>query len=1057
MLTTSRCSQLTPKAGYWAKRLLQINRQFPTLFLPRLILCICRRRRGRSEKSRWVRRQVKLTWLLPRRLTERLPFKDKFTKSKPSLRDQVMYSICHFDMGFRIFNYIESTRSWSRVCSCWDSTWETFRRPYLIVKAIRILLPGFLPGPGSVPLLDTRFEWRWDGLDDAISTHREALQAIPDDHPDRPTHLRRLWIKLKDKAWQTGKLADYESAIQVGHATLNSIEESHPDRGEYLHDMANHFTTMASDFTKLVADWEEAVHFERMAVDATPDGHPERLRYLKSLGDKLLRKYSRTKAMPDLDDCIQIRQAAVNARPEHDLDRMPDLSRLVEVLRLRFDRRGDPSDLDEALHFVKQIGNDVFNEKTHREIYLHPLANILRAKYEITKDATYLEEAIRIQRAIVDGTHESSPDRFEYIHTLAVTMHVRFESSRALSDINEAIRLMREINDPASGEHHLGSLAYFLSCRYDLTGEKADMTEAISCYQVAMQESNESVPNRIIATRNILRLSAKTSDWDRAYEPLCIAIDLISQLMPRSLQVSDKQYLLGGQAIAGLASDAAALSLQLDKGPLAALDFLEKGRGVLATSLVDLRTDISELRKAYPQLAEQFTHLRDELERLAPHGQLQSNDDSPIQQRERYRHFEAGNNMDQLIIEIRKQPGFHNFLQTPNEAEIRAAAKHGPIVVINTTKHRFDAIIVEQHQIRCIRLPDLTYADLNIKAESRDLGSPETLEWLWDVVAQPILHALGFIEPSAGDDWPHIWWIPTGQLSKFPLHAAGYHRNGSTESVMDRVMSSYGSSVTAIIRGRRHDKRGNTSPGSSRALLVAMQHTKEASVSALPFAGTEIAMLRDLLRSMNVNTVEPGQRKKDIVSQLPSCDMFHFAGHGHTHDDPLMSRLLLGEEKSEPLTVNDLLEMNISEHSPFLAYLSACGTGRITFDNFIDESIHLVSACQLAGYRHVIGTLWEVNDELCVDIARLTYEGIRDGGMTDESVCRGLHNGLRELRNRWLGMRGKVRGKSSMNMVKPPVLREQVGSEMLRDVIVVDEDHDAEGMLQWVPYVHYGV
>jgi CHAT domain-containing protein len=66
------------------------------------------------------------------------------------------------------------------------------------------------------------------------------------------------------------------------------------------------------------------------------------------------------------------------------------------------------------------------------------------------------------------------------------------------------------------------------------------------------------------------------------------------------------------------------------------------------------------------------------------------------------------------------------------------------------------------------------------------------------------------------------------------------------------------------------------------------------------------------------------------------------------------------------------------------------------------EGVHLISACQQAGFRHVIGTLWEVNDETCVDMARIVYEVMGHGGMTDESVCRGLHNATKELLNRWL-------------------------------------------------------
>jgi hypothetical protein len=101
--------------------------------------------------------------------------------------------------------------------------------------------------------------------------------------------------------------------------------------------------------------------------------------------------------------------------------------------------------------------------------------------------------------------------------------------------------------------------------------------------------------------------------------------------------------------------------------------------------------------------------------------------------------------------------------------------------------------------------------------------------------------------------------------------------------------------------------------------------------------------------------------------------------------------------------------MNLREHSPFLAYLSAGGTGEIKDGRFIGESIHLISVCQLAWFRHVIGTLWEVNDESCVDISRITYEEMRSGGVSDESLCRGLHKATRELRDRWAKLSAIVR------------------------------------------------
>jgi CHAT domain-containing protein len=239
----------------------------------------------------------------------------------------------------------------------------------------------------------------------------------------------------------------------------------------------------------------------------------------------------------------------------------------------------------------------------------------------------------------------------------------------------------------------------------------------------------------------------------------------------------------------------------------------------------------------------------------------------------------------------------------------------------------------------------------------------------------------------------------------------------------------------------------------------------------LPFASEEVAMLHNLYKTMAIDAIEPRRRKQDIMSHLFNCKIFHFAGHGHTDSvDPSQSRLLLEDWESNPLTVEALLEMNLRKRPPFLAYLSACGTGQLRDERFVDESIHLISACQLAGFRHVIGTLWEVNDELCVEMARITYKEMNDGGMTDDSVCRGLHNATRELRDRWLNMPAKARrGNKSVIRVDAPLVEDETeagnasggnqrDNRLPRDIVPCDGDYD-EGTesLHWVPYVHFGV
>lgn len=315
-----------------------------------------------------------------------------------------------------------------------------------------------------------------------------------------------------------------------------------------------------------------------------------------------------------------------------------------------------------------------------------------------------------------------------------------------------------------------------------------------------------------------------------------------------------------------------------------------------------------------------------------------------------------------------------------------------------------------------------------------------------------------------------------GSLSRFPLHAAGYHGKGSTQTVLDRVMSSYSSSIRTIIHGRSRRIHESTPLAQGQVVLVAMQDTPQQQ--RLPSATNEIELLRHLCKSMALHPVEPERYKSDILSHLRNCEIFHFAGYSKTDNfDPSQSYLLLRDWETDPLTVANILDLYIHDRPPFLVYLSACGTGEIRVKKLVDESIHLISVCQLTGFRHVIGTLWGVEDDICQDMARITYEeirnGIQDGRMMDESVCRGLHKATRELRDRWLDIPAGARRRSRFV--------ERAGAKHRKDImnareidqrddrsqrpaeeVVSDDKNDTTtspttNPSNWVPYVHFGV
>ncbi|KAK8085990.1 hypothetical protein PG994_000964 [Apiospora phragmitis] len=305
----------------------------------------------------------------------------------------------------------------------------------------------------------------------------------------------------------------------------------------------------------------------------------------------------------------------------------------------------------------------------------------------------------------------------------------------------------------------------------------------------------------------------------------------------------------------------------------------------------------------------------------------------------------------------------------------------------------------------------------------------------------------------------------------------------SSETVLDRVISSYSSSIRAIIHSRRPSI---ATSNSAQALLVAMEYTR--GWGSLPSAAKEVAAVRSLCRSMNIQTVEPLCRKAEIKSHLHRSAISHFAGHGCTDGiDPSKSYLCLGDRQTDG---GNLTRHELRERSPFSAYLSACGTGRLKVMKFMDENIHLISAFQLAGFRYVIGSLCNVDDDVCVDIARTTYEEIsKNRGLEDGAVSRGLHKALRKQRDHWLDkltvqgpkresaghdrewprdasqMEGKIteRDEHWEMPVRKALCRErhrnQREDRTPRPATLCEADNgdnQPRAPLHWVPYVHFG-
>ena len=67
-----------------------------------------------------------------------------------------------------------------------------------------------------------------------------------------------------------------------------------------------------------------------------------------------------------------------------------------------------------------------------------------------------------------------------------------------------------------------------------------------------------------------------------------------------------------------------------------------------------------------------------------------------------------------------------------------------------------------------------------------------------------------------------------------------------------------------------------------------------------------------------------------------------------------------------------------------------------------DKAIHLSAAFQLAGFRQVIGTPWEIEDEISARVAAACYASLGDspaGVLDTGTAARSLHDAVRAERD----------------------------------------------------------
>ncbi|WP_436756754.1 CHAT domain-containing protein [Streptosporangium sp. V21-05] len=865
---------------------------------------------------------------------------------------------------------------------------------------------------GLATSLRNRFERTGDlrSLREAVDAGRRALRVTPHGYDRRHVVLDTLGTALRVLYELTGDAASLDEAVEMASAAVQAVSRNVPEAAVLL---TNHSAALRARFERTGGQsvLNEAITAARRAVGEAPPGTPLHLACRHNLGGLLKAQFEQTGDLPALDEAIEVTREVVRATPGDHPDAPLYQSALVGQLLVRFEQDGDLAGLDEAISFGHAAVEAAPEDHPNRAFFLNNLAVVLKAMAGHTGDLSLHERAIGFQR-LAAGT-ASGGKRAGILTTLASSLQAYFDRTGDTAALDEAIAVGRD----AVAEAPEDSL-FRAPCEVNLSGSlyalglaKGDdslVDEAIGLLEATAARESARPAIRVEAARRWGRIAMSIGRRERAARGFAAAVGLLPRLATRGLVRADATRWMAEYG--RLAGDAAACALEIGRVDQA-VELLETGRGVLLAQSMEARADLTDLRDRDAALADRFAYVC---------GRLDADDTSgdPADGPDRRR--ELAEELAALVERVRTMPGLDRFLLPPSAARLAAEAHGGPIVMINVSGYRCDALILTTAGVQVLELPDLRAADvrerltemhdaLGERRPSRREDETEqvmlaTLAWLWDTVTGPVLERLGIeASPGEGEEYGRVWWVPCGPLAYFPLHAAGHHLDEPAphrRTVIDRVVSSYTPTVRALAHARaRHARRAARSgPRRPRVLAVVMPQTP--GTTDLPGTRREFEQLTGLFPALD-GLVGRDATHDAVLSRLRAAAWAHFACHAATDPvDPSGSHLLLHDHARRPLNVLEISRLRLEESE--FAYLSACSTA-ITSVDLADECIHAVSAFQLAGYPHVVGTLWEIGDVVAAEIAASFYEDLASSGYDLARAGAGVHRATRLVRDRYPG------------------------------------------------------
>ncbi len=815
-------------------------------------------------------------------------------------------------------------------------------------------------------------------LDEAEAVVRAAVGSSQSPPAAAFTTLSRI---LLVKAEQRGDHAALHGAVDAARhaAEANPSAEMHMRLGIAL----RHRYDVLGD----AGDLQAAIEASRRALGALPADHGELDMHLSNLSELLIRYGERTGDLQSLDEAVEMQRQAVTAtegRPRH----ATSLAGLSDALQARFESVDDPdrTDLDEAIGCRRAALTATDTNDARSRYDRFALANALQIRHE-------QHEQLLDEGDMAAADHADHEDLIEAIELLkeCLRMSPSPDSFRPIVQYTLGLALY--------ARHHSAMKAKGTT----------DLVAALELWRQAVASPAGPVRPLPVAVLAKVELARGTAELDGP----AAAVDLYAEATEhwaahiwRGSRLEDHQARTPAK-LATIGSEAAACAIAAGR-PAQAVEPLERGRSILWQLILDNRTDLTSLSRADPTLAGALIRIRTALDSASGEARMH-----------------AARRFDELVAEVRALPPSDDlpepaaFMQRPTLDRLRSAATNGTVVIVNVSRWRCDAILVTAEAaaegVRVVELPALTEDDVDGRCVDylhvldnpgpggllvRELAITATLEWLWDAVAEPILAALPDLAdvtdpPHRPVERPKLWWSPTGLLGFLPIHAAGYHEEEG-RSVLDQVRSSYIPTLRALASAAVPP--AVTDPNGDQAVMLVVELGETPGWPALPNAGADRAKVEQLLRADQRTVLAgPAAGRVAILTNLAHSRWLHASCHGTQQlFAPASGGLVPYDWSSEGLVTLSDLSRTLGHHE--FAFLAACKTA-VPGMASVNEAITVAAAMQVAGWRHVIATLWTVQDTAAHELTQKLYQAlIREQVLHAEDAADALDRAVNDLR-----------------------------------------------------------